>query len=271
MKKFLALLLSLVLIFSFAACGKKAEKIEEEPETEAEVEVEAEDEAEDEPEEDPEDTEEPEEYTQAYWEEKYPDYNICPFYINVNGEDIPYYWISALIEDDDIGAWAETALNWDGWHIAGDKVVDKDEKFAVTEESRAQSFSSCCVYETEPYEAPEEGGTEAADAAEVTVASDAEWPDIELTSQVPAPDAEYITSVEYDETMFLAGMHWYPESYEEYVQKLKDAGFTNDMNETSDVIELFSADNGEYAVKVSINGDYEETSGNGAISIEKIA
>lgn len=147
MKKVLALALTALMVLNFAACGKKAAKkteVETEKTTASETEA-------------TEQTNEPEQYSQAYWEAKFPDSNICPFTIKVNGESIPYFWISSLVGEDDIAAWAKTELNWNGWHLVGDKLVDKDEKWAITEESRKQSFSSCCEYETEPFDASASG------------------------------------------------------------------------------------------------------------------
>lgn len=142
MKKFLVLLLTVAMMMSLVACGKKNEESSDEQVETTETEAASEEEF---PEGDP------VEYGQDFWAEKYPDANICPFYINVDGEDYPYYWISALVPEDDIASWATTPLNWNGWHMVDDKLVDKDEKHAITQESREMSFSSCCVYETEAF------------------------------------------------------------------------------------------------------------------------
>lgn len=154
MKKILAITLSALLVLNLAACSKKTEK-----ETTKETETTTEQTTASETETTAEQTGTPEEYSQAYWEAKYPGYNICPFSINMNGEKYSYFWISQLVGEDDIAAWTKTELNWNGWHLVGDKVVDKDEKWAITDESRKQSFSSCCVYETEPFDASASGGT----------------------------------------------------------------------------------------------------------------
>lgn len=172
MKKFIVLLLTLAMVMSLVACGKKNE---ENSETGSEEQVETTVENEDvddvtEPEAATDEEEIPEgdpvEYGQDFWAQKYPDANICPFYINVGGVEYPYYWISSMVPEDDIASWATTDMNWNGWHMVGDKLVDKDEKHAITQESREMSFSSCCVYETEPFDASEASSAEG-DNAEV--------------------------------------------------------------------------------------------------------
>ncbi|MDO4488585.1 MAG: hypothetical protein Q4B67_05815 [Eubacteriales bacterium] len=92
-------------------------------------------------------------YGQGYWEEKYPGYSICPFYINVNGEDQYYYWATGYEgSTGDIHDWVGTDFNWNGWHIIGNYIVDKDEKWRITTESMKESFSSCCTYYTEKFD-----------------------------------------------------------------------------------------------------------------------
>lgn len=124
----------------------------------------------------------PVEYGQDFWAKKYPDANICPFSIEVGGKEYPYYWISSLVGEDDIAAWAATPLNWNGWHMVGDKLVDKDEKHAITDESREMSFSSCCVYKTEPFDASKASSANGDEAAVSTAynfkgyTETADWP-----------------------------------------------------------------------------------------------
>lgn len=164
MKKLIVLLLTVTMIMCLVACGKKKEESSEQQveitvensnvadETKPEVVAEAEEEI---PEGDP------VEYGQDFWAQKFPGENICPFSISIDGVNYSYYWVRSVVPEDDIASWATTEMNWNGWHMVGDKLVDKDEKHAITQESREMSFSSCCVYETEPFDASSAGGDEA--------------------------------------------------------------------------------------------------------------
>lgn len=97
--------------------------------------------------------EDPVQYGQGYWEEKYPGYNICPFSIEVNGTYYPYYWATGYQGNTgDIAEWVETDFNWNGWHMVGDYIVNEDETYRITDDSRSESFSSCCSYYTEPFD-----------------------------------------------------------------------------------------------------------------------
>lgn len=154
MKKFLVVVLAVTMTMCLFACGKKDETIGEDQVQTTVENNDATDKTETgnvTEEEFPEGN--PAEYSQDFWAQKYPDANICPFSIKIDGVDYSYYWISSLVPEDDIASWATTEMNWNGWHMVGDKLVDKDEKHAITQESREMSFSSCCVYETEPFDA----------------------------------------------------------------------------------------------------------------------
>ncbi|MBE5960350.1 MAG: hypothetical protein E7256_03025 [Lachnospiraceae bacterium] len=92
-------------------------------------------------------------YGQSYWEEKYPGYSICPFYINVNGEDQYYYWATdGEGYTGNIRDWVDSDFNWNGWHIIGRYIVNADETFQITTESMQESFSSFCTYYTEKFD-----------------------------------------------------------------------------------------------------------------------
>ena len=137
--------------------------------------------------------EDPVEYTQEYWANQYPDANICPFYINVNGEDIPYYWISSLVAEDSIASWAETPMNWNGWHMVDDRLVDADERFAITEDSMNMSFSSFCVYETEPFDSSAAGNSDESSLPSTTYnfqgyTETADWPDADAWAGLGLPE-----------------------------------------------------------------------------------
>lgn len=156
MKKIFAAILAVMMLISLAACGKEAETPENEtaeitgesiPNTESEI-------TEAEPE-----TEEaviegdPMEYSMDFWAEKYPDKNICPFYIEENGVEKPYYLIMEM--GCSMEEWVETPFNWNGWHIVGEDIVNADETYKMTAdwvgENAEQSFSSCCTVTTEEY------------------------------------------------------------------------------------------------------------------------
>lgn len=108
--------------------------------------------------EDPESGSEPEEYSREYWEAKYPGENICPFYIEIDGTEYPYFFMNCARIDE----WVEQEFNWDGWHcFHGDAsiIVNADETWRISELDTAMSFSSFCTFRTEkfdPNEEPEE-------------------------------------------------------------------------------------------------------------------
>ena len=96
----------------------------------------------------------PAEYSMDYWAEKYPGENVCPFYIEIGGVEYSYYRISGLDEGTML-TWIDTPLNWNGWHLLGNDIVNGDETYKMTSdwigESPEQSFSSGCTVTTEPY------------------------------------------------------------------------------------------------------------------------
>ena len=151
MKKFLAVLLALMMILSLAACGGKTE-----PDTPDDT---------DEPQEPIEETEDtpfpegdPAEYTREYWEERYPGENICPFYIDEDGVERNYYWVSGLDGwDGTMGSWINQPFNWNGWHKTDDGcIVNEDETLKITDNwaNGEESMSSFCTVTTEKYEKP---------------------------------------------------------------------------------------------------------------------
>lgn len=147
MKRLLALALAALMLLSLAACGKKAETEKPEPEEIAEP-AEIKEDNVDAP------SENPAEWSSEYWEEQYPEDNICPFAIEVDGVEYPYYYVSSLC-DGTMESWINTPMNWDGWHLVGTDIVNKDETFRITDdwvgENRSESFSSCCTVTTEPF------------------------------------------------------------------------------------------------------------------------
>ena len=145
MKKILALILAVLMMFALIACKGKKETEPEEGANETEN-----TENSDFPEGDP------AEYGREFWEEKYPGENICPFQIEVNGTEYSYYWISGLEGwNGTMESWLNQPFNWNGWHKTEDgSIVDKDEKLKITDNwaNGEESMSSYCTVTTEPYE-----------------------------------------------------------------------------------------------------------------------
>ena len=146
MKKLIALILAALMLLSLAACGKKEE-------TPAGNENQTENTQQDNTTESGEKGD-PAEYSMDYWAEKYPGENICPFYIEIGGVEYSYYRISGL-DKGTMLTWINTPLNWNGWHLSGNDIVNGDETYKMTSdwigEEPEQSFSSGCTITTEPY------------------------------------------------------------------------------------------------------------------------
>lgn len=148
MKKLFSLVLVLLMLLSIAACGKKsATPAESESKTEntqnqQDNNTEAEEKG------------DPAEYSMDYWAEKYPGENVCPFYIEVGGVKYNYYRISGL-DKGTMQTWIDTPLNWNGWHLSGNDIVNGGETYKMTSDwirdDPEQSFSSGCTVTTEPY------------------------------------------------------------------------------------------------------------------------
>lgn len=107
--------------------------------------------------EDPETIEgDPVEYSREYWEEKYPDENICPFSIEIDGKEYNYYWVSGFNNyDGTIASWLEQPFNWNGWHMTVDgMILNEDETVKITDDwaNGDESMSSFCTITTEKYE-----------------------------------------------------------------------------------------------------------------------
>ena len=149
MKNIVSIILALMMLLSLAACGSKTK-----PNTSDST---------DEPQVSSENTEntsfpegDPAEYSREYWEEKYPGENICPFYIEENGTEYSYYWVSGLDGwDGTMASWIDQPFNWNGWHKADDGcIVNKDETLKITDNwaNGDESMSSYCTVTTEKYE-----------------------------------------------------------------------------------------------------------------------
>ena len=143
MKKIIAGILVLVMLLCMFSCGKKNET---EPENNN-VDISEENTI----------TESDEliaEYTQEEWEERYPGENVCPFIIEVGGIEYNYYHISGF-DDGTMRSWIGAPTNWNGWHLVGEDIVNKDETYKMTDNWGAEEpedhISSWCVVTTEPY------------------------------------------------------------------------------------------------------------------------
>lgn len=140
MKKIVALLLAVlvvIMVLGFVACGKKTTEylpVEEVPQDAQEVVIEG----------------DPMEYSMEYWAEKFPGENICPFYIDENGVEKPYYLIMSM--GTAMSSWIESPFNWNGWHKVGEDIVNQDETLKMTADwATEDNFSSFCTVTTEPY------------------------------------------------------------------------------------------------------------------------
>lgn len=98
----------------------------------------------------------PAEYGREFWEERYPGENICPFYIDENGTERSYYWVSGFDGyDGSIESWLSQPFNWNGWHKTDDGcIVNEDETLKITDDwaNGDERMSSFCTVTTETYE-----------------------------------------------------------------------------------------------------------------------
>lgn len=149
MKKYFEIFLAAMMILSLAACGSKTESETQVSTDEASITSEV--------------TEttvfpegDPAEYSREYWEEKYPGENICPFYIDEDGTEYSYYWVSSLEGwNGTIESWINQPFNWNGWHKTADGcIVNKDETLKITDNwvNGDDSLSSFCTVTTEQYD-----------------------------------------------------------------------------------------------------------------------
>lgn len=139
MKRAISILLCLVLLLSFAACGAKPDETEEETTVIEVTELETmKEKAEEE-------TIAPEGVKDAYYYAELYGTNVCPFYINYSGTEIKYCFRNGGHLED----WVYTENNTDGWYYLDGMVISRDGKYAVGPEM--DSFSSFCTYEAHPY------------------------------------------------------------------------------------------------------------------------
>ena len=141
MKKLIALVLATLMLLGLAACGKKDEPPTGNTKNQQGNTATSEE-------------GDPAEYSMDYWAEKYPGENICPFSIEIDGVEYSYYRISGL-DEGTMATWIKTPMNWNGWHLVGNDIVNGDETYKMTSdwigENPEQSFSSGCTVTTEPY------------------------------------------------------------------------------------------------------------------------
>lgn len=165
MKQFLTILLAVMMVLSLAACGGKTEpeaqdSTVEQQDTTVEAQVSEDAETTTFPEGDP------VEYSREFWEEKYPGENICPFYIDENGTEYSYYWVSVFEGwDGTMASWITQPFNWNGWHKTDDgSIVNKDETLKISDSwaNGEESMSSFCTVTTEEYVKEEADGQDTA-------------------------------------------------------------------------------------------------------------
>ncbi len=145
----------------------------------------------------------PAEYSSEYWEAKYPGENICPFYIEENGIENSYYWVSGLDGwDGTMLCWISNPFNWNGWHKTADGcIVNKDETLKLTDNwaNGDEALSSFCTVTTEKYDKDNTSDAESKVLASIGL-SEADIKSslgFELGTTSEA-DAQYMGSVAYD-------------------------------------------------------------------------
>lgn len=183
MKKFLVLAFALLMLLSLAACGNKEETPAGNESQTENTQNKTDNTAE------PEQTGDPAEYSMDYWAGKYPGENVCPFYIEIGGVEYSYYRISGL-DQGTMQTWINTPLNWNGWHLVGNDIVNGDETYKMTSEwigeDPEQSFSSGCTVTTEPYSPS--GAGESAETGESAEASGYNFKGYTETADWPGED-----------------------------------------------------------------------------------
>ena len=272
MKKFLVLALALLMLLSLAACGKKEE-------TPAGNENQTENTQQDNTTESGEKGD-PAEYSMDYWAEKYPGENICPFYIEIGGVEYSYYRISGL-DKGTMLTWINTPLNWNGWHLLGNDIVNGDETYKMTSdwigEEPEQSFSSGCTITTEPYSPSGTTGSAKASSYHFKGYTEtADWPAADMWESFGLP--ELILTDDVSGAVHISDKEWiYPlngsdgilieawpasSQIDAIVDTLKDAGV--DMQEDQDFEKGYvgSYDNNGTKMKITVS----ET-GSGKLSV----
>lgn len=272
MKKLIALILAALMLLSLAACGKKEE-------TPAGNENQTENTQQDNTTESGEKGD-PAEYSMDYWAEKYPGENVCPFYIEIGGVEYSYYRISGL-DKGTMLTWINTPLNWNGWHLSGNDIVNGDETYKMTSdwigEEPEQSFSSGCTITTEPYSPSGTTGSAKASSYHFKGYTEtADWPAADMWESFGLP--ELILTDDVSGAVHISDKEWiYPlngsdgilieawpasSQIDAIVDTLKDAGV--DMQEDQDFEKGYvgSYDNNGTKMKITVS----ET-GSGKLSV----
>ncbi|MDO4499779.1 MAG: hypothetical protein Q4B60_00740 [Erysipelotrichaceae bacterium] len=256
MKKIIIFLLTGFLALSLAACKSKEEIKEEKPNTSSEninntldsnVEIDG----------------DPIQYSMDYWQEKFPGKNICPFYIEENGVEYPYFLVMEF--GCTMNEWIETGFNWNGWHKLGDDIVNGDETLKIVSqwvgEEPEYSFSSSCTVNTVPV------GTGSMDIYNFDgYTNQGSWPSAEEWAKWGIPDLhiEDVGYIEISGTDWIGGLEaeegiMYdaePETshIEEFVNILNENGIYGDGDLSSEYTKNYIADyefNGE-AMRITI-------------------
>ena len=150
MKKFIALLLTVMMIMCLAACGKKDGEDTTEIEEAGDIDEIVEEAVSDAVEETVSDTVEEAVSTvlghgPEYWCDLF-GVNRCPFSISCLGISSDYYFRNG----GQLAFWTYTEENTGGWYYYDGYVISADNAFAIKADE-ADSFSSCCEYEATPY------------------------------------------------------------------------------------------------------------------------
>ena len=206
-----------------------------------------------------------------YWAEKYPGENICPFYIEIGGVEYSYYRISGL-DKGTMLTWINTPLNWNGWHLSGNDIVNGDETYKMTSEwigeEPEQSFSSGCTITTEPYSPSGTTGSAKASSYHFKGYTEtADWPgedcwtsyglpnlvfDEDVSGTVHISDKDYIYPLNVSDGILIEA--WPASSQiDAIVDTLKDAGV--DMQEDQDFEKGYvgSYDNNGTKMKITVS------------------
>lgn len=195
MKKITAVILSLVLLLSLFSCGKK-EEIVVEPVDDPVLPVENNENIEG----------DPLEYGRDFWEAKFPGENICPFYIEENGREMSYYWVSGFTGwEGTIESWLSQPFNWNGWHKTTDGlIVNKDETLKITENwaNGEESMSSYCTVTTEKYDSGNQGASYDTDSVTSAYAFNPPQDNYFVEINVYDEGKAFVYSVEKKENVF---------------------------------------------------------------------
>lgn len=146
MKKIIAILLVLTMLFGLCACGKQ-----EEPQPQPQQPEDPQQEEPQQPVNPPEPEKELTEDDQAYWEKKFPGKTISSFQIFEDGGLKTYYFSTDI---KTLPAWVSTDFNWTGWHFDDSSrfLLNENETLRVTDDSLNAKLEAFITVFTEDYD-----------------------------------------------------------------------------------------------------------------------